>query len=39
MNDYQNFIMNKFSIIEHVNQFYSSFVLKEAKKQTAFAIS
>ncbi|MFC2086220.1 Lrp/AsnC family transcriptional regulator [Bacteroidota bacterium] len=38
MDDYHDFIMNKFSIIENINQFYSSFVLSEAKKETAFAL-
>lgn len=36
MDDYHDFIMNKFSIIENINQFYSSFVLAEAKTKTAF---
>lgn len=36
MDDYHDFIINKFSIIENINQFYSSFVLAEAKTKTAF---
>ncbi len=38
MDDYHDFIMNKFSIIENINQFYSSFVLSESKTETAYSI-
>lgn len=38
MNDYQDFIMNKFSVIENVNQFYSSFIMAETKVKTAFSM-
>ncbi|NOZ47201.1 MAG: Lrp/AsnC family transcriptional regulator [Chlorobi bacterium] len=38
MDDYHEFIMNKFSIIGNVNQFYSSFVLEESKYEGRFLL-
>ncbi|MCK4663955.1 MAG: Lrp/AsnC family transcriptional regulator [Bacteroidales bacterium] len=38
MQDYHNFITNKFSVIENITQFYSSFVMSEAKIETAFKL-
>lgn len=36
MDGYKNFIENKFSVINNINQFYSSFVMDTTKYKTAF---
>lgn len=38
IDDFHNFITNKFSVIDNINQFYSSFVLSESKKKKAFKL-
>ncbi len=36
MDDYRDFIINKFSVISDINQFFSSFVMDTTKYKTAF---
>jgi len=38
MDDYRKFIETKFSVLNQVNQFYSSFVLEESKNERIFVL-